>query len=155
AEAPLRLFWPGVIDWPFSMVVMTGMFIVNLAFVLFFYKELKLTTFDAGHAKSLGFRLGWVHYPFMALVSLTVVTTFDAAGAVLVVGFLVAPAAIAFLLTDRLAWMLLLAIILALASAFGGTELANYFDANIAGSIAVVMGGIFTTALLLSPRHGL
>src|SRR5262245_60173637 len=141
AEAPLRLFWPGVIDWPFSMVVMTGMFIVNLAFVLFFYKELKLTTFDAGHAKSLGFRLGWVHYPFMALVSLTVVTTFDAAGAVLVVGFLVAPAAIAFLLTDRLAWMLLLALGLGLVSAFGGTGLVSIFDVIIDGCFYCVIGG--------------
>lgn len=155
AQAPLRPFWPGVIDWPVSMVVMTGMFVLNLVFVSVFYKELKLTTFDPEHAKSLGFRLGWVHYPLMALVSLTVVTAFDAAGAVLVVGFLVAPAAIAFLLTDRLGWMLTLALGLALISAFGGTELASYFDANIAGSIAAVMGGIFAVALLFSPRHGI
>lgn len=155
-HAPLRRFtWAGRDFGPWSFVVMSALFVVNLFFVIVLYQPLKISTFDTDHATTLGVRPGIIHYMLMSLVSLTVVAAFDAAGAVLVVAFLVAPAAIAYLMTDRLSVMIALSIFIALAGAIFGSEVADRLDANIAGAIAVVLGGFFMATLLLSPRHGL
>jgi manganese/zinc/iron transport system permease protein len=155
-HAPLRRFtWAGIDFGPWSMIIMTVTFVINSLFVVFMYKELKLTTFDPEHAKSLGIKPGYVHYALMTLVSLTVVAAFDAAGAVLVVAFLVAPAATAYLMTDRLSMMLLFSVIVAIFGATAGSGVADRLDANVAGAVAVVLGGMFVAAMLLSPSHGL
>src|SRR5690606_3896400 len=93
---------PELVFWPRSITVMLVTTLLNLAFVLLLYKELKLTTFDAGLAAALGFRPGLINYALMVLVSVTAVAAFDAVGSVLVVAFFVIPAATAYLLTDRL-----------------------------------------------------
>jgi manganese/zinc/iron transport system permease protein len=155
-HAPLRRFVYAGIDFgPWSMIIMFGLFFINTLFVVVLYKELKLTTFDPDHATSIGVKPGYVHYALMSLVSLTVVAAFDAAGAVLVVAFLVAPAATAYLLTDRLSWMLFLSVAIAIIGAVFGSEVADRLDANVAGAVAVVLGTIFVSMMLLSPRHGL
>ena len=76
-------------------------------------------------------------------------------GVILVVAMLVVPPATAFLLTDRLSRMLLLAVGFGLTSAVAGYWLARWWDCSIAGAMAMVAGGLFLLALLLSPRYGL
>ncbi len=76
--------------------------LVDLLFVLILYKELKLSTFDAGLAATLGFSPVLLHYLLMSAVSVTVVGAFESVGAILVVAMLVVPPATAYLLTERL-----------------------------------------------------
>ncbi len=128
---------------------------VNLVLLAFFYKELKLTTFDAGLAATLGFRPGLMHYGLMTVVSVTAVMSFDSVGPVLVVGFFVLPAAAAFLLTDRLSRMLGLAAIIGGAGAWAGTRLAFRLDTNIAGTVAATLGSIFAAVFVAAPGRGL
>ena len=72
-------------------------------FVVLLYKELKLTTFDAGiRGRNRHLPRGDA-LPLMAAVSATTVVAFDAVGAMLVVAMLIVPAATAQLLTRRLA----------------------------------------------------
>src|SRR5262245_17238606 len=109
--APLRRVSTAEYDFgPVSLLVMSGMFVLNTGVIAVLFKELKLSTFDAALATTLGFFPGVLHYALMGLVSLTAVTAFDAAGPVLVVAFFVVPPAAAYLLTDRLAVMLMLSI---------------------------------------------
>ncbi len=128
---------------------------LNLALLAAFYKELKLTTFDTGLAATLGFAPTVIHYGLMTAVSVTVVGAFESVGAILVVAMLVVPPATAYLLTDRLSWMLLIACATSVVAAIGGYALARWLDASIAGAIAIVAGAEFTVAFLASPRHGL
>ena len=83
--------------------------LLNLGFVTLFYKELKLTTFDPALAAALGLRPAAMNTALMVLVSITAVAAFDAVGSVLVVAFFIIPPATAWLLSDRLAHILLLA----------------------------------------------
>jgi manganese/zinc/iron transport system permease protein len=129
--------------------------LVNLLFVFFLYKELKLSTFDAGIAASLGFSPVVLHYLLMSAVSMTVVGAFESVGAILVVAMLVVPPATAYLLTERLGWMIGLAVALGIASALAGYALARWLDCSIAGAMASVAGAAFVAALLFSPGHGL
>lgn len=140
---------------PVSLWVMGGILILNLLFIGFFFKELKLATFDAGLAASLGFSPGILHYSLMAIVSVTAVGAFDAVGSILVVALMIAPPATAYLLTDSLSRMLLLGAGIGSASAVSGYWLAHLLDASIAGSMATMTGIFFILAFLAAPERGL
>jgi len=135
--------------------VVVAVLVMNVGLLLLFFKELKLTTFDPGLAAALGFRPGRFHYALMTVVSLTAVAAFDAVGPVLVVGFFVVPAAAAYLLTDRLGVMLALAALIGAIGAGVGTWAAFDRDTNIAGTVAVALGGLFALAFVAAPGRGL
>lgn len=143
------------VDLPRGLVVMGIILLIDLLFVILFFKELKIATFDAGLAAALGFSPALVHYLFMALVSVTAVGAFDAVGSILVVALMTAPAAAAYLLTDNLVRMLVISAALGIVSAIGGYWLAIPLDANIAGSMATMAGLVFLTAFLLAPNRGM
>jgi len=145
----------GVDVGPKALVVMGVILLLNLLFIVLFYKELKLATFDAGLAATLGFAPGLIHYGLMALVSVTAVGAFDAVGSILVVAMMVGPAAAAYLLTDHLPRMLGLSALIGVASAVSGYWLAHWLDASIAGSMATMIGVLFLATFLLAPERGI
>jgi manganese/zinc/iron transport system permease protein len=140
---------------PKALWVMGAVLALNVALVASLWKELKLATFDAQLAASAGFSPVLVHYLLMSAVSITVVGAFESVGAILVVAMLVVPPAAAYLLTDRLERMLLLAVAIGVAAAIGGYGAARVFDCSISGAMAALAGVLFLMALLFSPRHGL
>jgi len=123
--------------------------------LLLLYKELKIATFDPGLAAAIGLSPVLVHYLLMGAVPITTVGAFDSVGAILVVAFLIVPPGTAYLLTERLSSMMLLSVALGIGSAVLGYYLAAALDVAIAGMMAVVAGGFFMLALLLSPSRGL
>lgn len=139
---------------PKSAYVMGAILVLNTAFIVLFFKELKVSTFDAGLAASLGFAPAFIHYALMALVSVTAVGAFDAVGSVLVVALMIAPAAAAYLLTDNLSRMLALSAAIGVIAAVSGFWLANLLDASIAGSMATMCGALFGLAFLFAPQRG-
>lgn len=149
------LLFGGTAVGPKALWVMGTTLILNLALILLFWKELKLTTFDAGLSAAVGFSPVLVHYMLMSAVSITVVGSFESVGAILVVAMLIVPPATAYLLTERLGRMLAVAVALGILSAIGGYGFARWIDCSIAGGMAVITGLLFLLALLFSPHHGL
>jgi len=149
------LFWNGEPIGAKGLWVNGAILLVDLALVLVLYKELKLTTFDAQLSAALGFSPLVMHYLLTGAVSITVVGAFESVGAILVVAMLVVPPAAAYLLTDRLERMIVLAVGLGVASAWLGYGLARWWDASIAGAMAAAAGILFVLAFVASPRHGL
>ena len=140
---------------PRTLWLMGIVLLLNGAFILAFYKELKLTTFDAALAGALGFAPGLIHYLFMTLVSVTAVGAFDAVGSVLVVALMIAPPASAYLLTDRLPRMIGISMGLGVVSALAGYWMSYLLDVSIAGSMATMTGVIFLLVFLFAPERGL
>lgn len=156
AFAPFDLLVIGGYSYgPQPLYILGGLTLINLIFVLLFYKELKLTTFDGAFAASIGFSPVLLHYTLMTLVSLTTVGAFTAVGAILVVAFLIVPPATAYLLTDRLPVMIGLSVLVGVLAALGGYALAIWLDASIAGAMSAVGGLLFTITMLFAPQHGL
>ena len=144
AFAPFhRLILSGVDLGPKSAYVMGSILLLNLLFICFFYKELKVSTFDESFASSIGFRPRLIHYLLMAVVSLTCVGAFDAVGSILVIALIVIPPCCAYLLTDSLFRMILLSVVFGISAAVSGFWAANWLDVNIAGSMAFVCGLFF------------
>lgn len=140
---------------PRALWLMGGVLALCALFVGVFYKELKLTTFDGALAAALGFAPVALHYALMALVSVVAVGAFDVVGSVLVVALMIAPPAAAWLLTNRLEWLIGLSVALGAASALGGYWVARWLDASIAGAMAGVSGLVFALAFALAPERGL
>jgi manganese/zinc/iron transport system permease protein len=156
AFAPLnRLILFGQDFGPRGIYVMLGILLASVLFVAMFYKELKLTTFDAGLAVALGFSPVVLHYALMTMVSVTIVGAFDVVGSILVVALIVGPPSAAYLLTDRLGHMIGLSMGIGALSAIAGYWLAYFVDASIAGSIATSVGIIFFLVYLFAPDKGL
>jgi manganese/zinc/iron transport system permease protein len=156
AFAPFNRWIAGGVDLgPMALWTMSGVLLINLLFLIAFFKELKIATFDPLLAASQGFSPRALHYSLMALVSLTAVAAFDAVGSILVVALMVAPPAAALLLTDRLSVLLQLSALMALTSAVSGYWTARLLDASIAGSMSTLAGIIFGLAWLMAPERGL
>lgn len=129
--------------------------IINMAVISLMFKELKIATFDPMFSSIIGFSPLILHYGIMSLVSITVVGAFEAVGSILVVAFMIGPPAISYLLTDNLKVMLILSSTIGALSAVLGFQTAIIFDISIAGSIAVIIGLLFSFTLIFSPKSGL
>jgi len=155
AFAPFdRLMITGTDVGPKSLWVIGSILLITITLLIAFFKELKVSTFDAGLAASLGFSPIILHYGLMTVASVTTVGAFDAVGAILVVALMIAPAAAAYLLTTDLKKMLILAIIFGVFSAISGYWLAHWLDASIAGSITTMLGLLFLMVYLFAPTKG-
>ena len=143
------------IQMPIAVATLGAVLVVNLAFVLVLWKELKLTTFDPGLAAALGFLPGVLHYAVLTLTSVTAVAAFDAVGAILFIAFVIVPPATAYLLTRRLWLMVLLAVMLAVSACVAGYFLAIRWNVSIAGMMASMTGVWFALALMFAPGNGL
>lgn len=139
---------------PRAVWISGSMLAVVLAFISIGYRGLFITTFDSSYALTLGISTALWHYLLMGAVSLATVVSFESVGAILVVAFLIGPAATAYLLTDRLPIMLLLSALIGTAASVLGYFLASRFNGSIAGAMAIAIGILFVLALFFSPRYG-
>lgn len=146
---------------PRAVLTLASVAVINALFVLLFIKELKITSFDPSLATTAGFSSNLMHYLLMILVAVTAVASFESVGNILVVAMFVVPPAAAYMLTDRLAWMIGLSVVLATAAAVFGHLGAitipawfGYQSTTTAGMMAVAAGIILALAIAFGPRHG-
>ncbi len=131
------------------VIYIIGIMLISiLAFIFFGYKGLFITTFDPAFAAVVGINTAVWHYGLMAMVSLTTVASFESVGAILVVAFLIAPPATAYLITHNLKHMLLITAGLAFFISASGYLVAAAINASIAGAMAMMAGVFFTIAFL-------
>jgi manganese/zinc/iron transport system permease protein len=155
AFAPFERAMAFGIDFgPSALWLMSGILLLNATFIIVFYKELKLVTFDEGLAKALGFSPIFIHYALMMITSITAVGAFESVGSILVVALMITPPSTAYLLTTKLNRMIWLSLAIGVLSGVGGYFMAFVFDVSISGSMATVSGLIFLVALFFSPRTG-
>ncbi|HYH19300.1 MAG TPA: metal ABC transporter permease [Azospirillum sp.] len=160
--------WASLLDpaaWvtlPREVVTLAAVLAVCVAAVALLYKELTIAAFDPDLAGTLGLAPGLVNTGVVLLTAATAIAAFEAVGSILVVAMLIAPAAAARMLTDRLPVQLGLSVLFGVAAAVGGYVAAAFgpfwlgggHSLNAAGMIAVAAGLLLALAALLGPRHG-
>jgi manganese/iron transport system permease protein len=127
----------------------------TLLAVLLRRRDLLLYCFDPNHARAIGLPVRLLHYGLLVLLSLTIVASLKAVGIILVIAMLVAPGAIAYLVTDSFERMLILAAAVAIASSALGTIVSFHIDAATGACIVLIQALAFVAALLFTPRRGL
>ena len=109
-------------------------------------RDLLLCAFDAAQAGALGLPVKALHYGLLALISLTIVATLKSVGLILAIGLLIAPGAIAFLLTRRFDAMLAVAVAVTLAAMVGGVWLSFHLNSAPAPTIILLLTAAFLLA---------
>lgn len=92
--------------------------ILNFCIIMFFFKGMKLTTFDPIFARSIGVSAGLMSYLLMFLTSITSIFAFKVVGVFLFLGFLVAPVLAAKTIARSLRELMILACCFAVFSSF-------------------------------------
>ena len=145
-----HLQFDGVSIGPGYLYVMLAVLVVNTLFIAALYPHLKVMTFDAAFASAIGVRTRILGTTFMFLVSVTVTAAFHAVGAILVIALVVAPAATALLVTQRLRSMITLTLVFAGGGALAGFWIAYALDAATSAGMAVLYGVLFILVFLVS-----
>ncbi|MGE7090661.1 metal ABC transporter permease [Lysinibacillus sp. NPDC048646] len=136
------------ITMPKAVWMLLLVFIINIGFLLLFFKEMKLATFDPVYAATIGIPVVFLHYGFMTSISFTTVAAFDSVGAILVVAMLIGPAATAYLFSKTIKQMFIFSMLFGAGTAIVGYYLAKYWDTSIAGMMAATVGILFVFTLL-------
>lgn len=139
-----------------SDIILMTCVMLGIALILFVgYKEFLISSFDWGFASSLGVPVRSIHYLLLLLLTFTVVVSLQATGVVLVSAMLIIPAATAYLLTDRMHHMLLLAAAFGVASGVMGTFFSFLGNDLPTGPFMVVgAASVFTFSFCFAPRYG-
>ncbi|WP_037085643.1 metal ABC transporter permease [Neorhizobium vignae] len=116
------------------------------------WKDFLLHAFDPAQARAVGLRVNFLHYGLLALISLTIVGALQAVGIILSIAMLIAPGAIAFLLTRKFSTMLVLSIAIAVAGSFAGVYLSFFIDSAPAPTIVLLMAIGFVLAFIHATR---
>ncbi|ABS66453.1 ABC-3 protein [Xanthobacter versatilis] len=112
------------------------------------WRDLLLNAFDPAQAKAVGLRVGLLHYGLLVMLSLTIVAALKAVGIILAVSLLIAPGAIAFLVTRRFGVMLVVAVLVAVGCALCGVYLSFFLDSAPAPTIVLLMTAVFIAAFV-------
>lgn len=136
------------ITMPKAVWMLSFVLLVNVAFLLFFFKEMLLVTFDPVYAASLGIPIVFLHYAFMTTISFTTVAAFDSVGAILVVTMLIGPAATAYLISRTIKQMFIFSMLVGATASIIGYYLAKLWDTSIAGMMASSVGFMFIVILI-------
>lgn len=123
--------------------------------VILFYKELLVSSFDETMAAAYGLKVRFIHYAIMFLLTLVTVASLQTVGVILVVSLLITPASTAYLLTNRLSVMVLLASFFGALSAIIGLYFSFEYNMPSGPVIALATTALFLLAFLFSPKQGI
>ena len=126
-----------------------------LTLLILFFRHFQIATFDPVMAASIGLPVLLLDYLLTTCVSLVVVSAVSMVGVILVVGLLITPAATAYLLSDRLDRMMILAALFGVTSVTGGLYLCVWLDSAGGGAIMLFCTLQFLVVLTVAPKYGL
>lgn len=127
--------------------------VIATGLLVFKWRDLLLHAFDPAQARAVGLPVRLLHYGLLALLSLTIVGALKAVGIILAIAILIAPGAIAFLLTRRFSSMLIVAVIVAVLSSFFGIYASFFIDSAPAPTIVLLMTLVFIATFFIARRH--
>jgi manganese/iron transport system permease protein len=116
------------------------------------WRDLLLQAFDPQQAKAIGLPVRVLHYGLLCILSLAIVGALQAVGIILAIAMLIAPGAIAFLITKRFGLMLLTAVAIAVGCSLLGVYLSFFIDSAPAPTIVLLMTCVFIAAFLATRR---
>ena len=117
-------------------------------------RPLQLLLFDPAVARSQGIRTGLLNVVLVVALVLTMVSSLQAVGVILLLGLLISPAATVYLLCDSFPVMLWGGGVLGMIGAVTGLWLSYWIGVPSGACIVLVLGAFFCLAYLFSPRYG-
>jgi manganese/iron transport system permease protein len=135
----------------FSDIVQTSVITLGIALIIGLqWKDLLLHAFDPHQAKASGLNTTLLHYGLLCMIALTIVATLKSVGIILSISLLIAPGAIAILMTRKFFHALLLAVVISAITSFLGVYLSFFIDSAPAPTIVVLFSLLFVITFIYS-----
>lgn len=122
--------------------------LIVIGFVGVKWKDYVLFVFDPIQVTTVGLSLRFLHYSLLCLISLAIVSALQAVGLILSIALLIAPGAIAYLLTNSFKKMLIFSIGIALFASLSGVYLSFFIDSAPAPTIVLIFSIFFLLVFL-------
>ena len=135
----------------FSDIIQTAVITLGIALIIGLkWKDLLLHAFDPHQAKASGLNTALLHYGLLCMIALTIVATLKSVGIILSISLLIAPGAIAILMTRKFSHALLLAVVMSVITSFMGVYLSFFIDSAPAPTIVVLFSLLFVITFIYS-----
>lgn len=132
-------------------IVETGLIaLLVVAIIVAKWRDLVLHSFDPVQAQMAGLPVRLLHYGLLCILSLTIVGALKAVGIILAIAMLIAPGAIAFLITRQFGTMLIVSVAVAVSSSLIGVYASFYIDSAPAPTIVLLMTLMFIVAFIVT-----
>ncbi|MCU0281453.1 MAG: metal ABC transporter permease [Acidimicrobiia bacterium] len=115
--------------------------------VTLFYRPLLVLCFNEQKAATLGLRPRLAHLVMMALITVAVVSSFQAVGALLVFGLLIAPPATAVLVARRVPTVMVVAAALGIVEVAAGLLISYHLDTAAGATMSGLAVAVFFVML--------
>ncbi|MDT4052135.1 metal ABC transporter permease [Staphylococcus arlettae] len=112
--------------------------VIVLFFILTFYKELFVLSFDEEYSKVIGIPK-WIQFVFIVIVAMVISASMRVVGILLVSALITLPVAITMRLTKGFKQLIIWSIIIGEVSVIGGLILAFYINISPGGVIVVLL----------------
>ncbi len=119
------------------------------------YKEFRMLCFDEAYAAAQGWPVKWLDVILLAMVAAVTVAGLQSVGLILIIAFLIIPAAAARFWTDHLDQMLLGSALIGGLSGWTGASISALIPNMPAGALIVLVAAVFfMISLLFGKNHG-
>lgn len=132
-----------------------GVAVVVLPLLVAAERPLQLLLFEPSVARSQGIATGLLSIGLVVALVLTMVSSLQAVGVILLLGLLISPAATVYLLCDSYPALLWGGGALGVFGSVSGLWLSYWLGLPSGACIVLVLGAMFCLAYLFSPRYGL
>ncbi len=121
--------------------------VISLAGVTVFYRAFLVMTFDEAQAQILGLRPRLAHAMLLVLLVISIVSSFEAVGNLLVFAFLIAPPATAVLLVRRVPRIMIVATAIGAGSTVVGLLISYHHSTAAGATMALATVVVFLVVL--------
>ena len=136
-----------------DLIILILISIMIICVLYFMKQELYFITFDEQMARATGLPVRLMLYLFLLLISLTIVISLKAIGAILVFAMIVTPAAAAYQWSYSLNKILYLSVLFGCISSFIGLYLSFVLNFPSGSTITIVVSIIFVISMIFSPKR--
>jgi len=138
-----------------DFLLLAGVAAAALVCSVLLLKEFTLLSFDEGFARSEGWPVHTLDIAMLALITAVTVVGLQAVGLILIIAFLIIPAAAARFWTNDLRRMLVLSAVIGGLSGWLGASISSLMTRLPAGAVIVlVAAGVFLVSLVFGSARG-
>jgi ABC-type Mn2+/Zn2+ transport system permease subunit len=158
----MRTYNPEVLGYLFGSILsvteddlkmIVGLSLIILICLTLFFKEFHFISFDQEMAEASGIPAKWLFFLLLNLISLSIVISLKAVGAMLVFALLVIPAATAQQFATHIRSMMIGSATIGVIVSWAGVLLSYLFDLPSGATIVLLLTAIFFLSVLFSPKN--
>ena len=138
-----------------ALLTVAGVATLTMAALALLYRPLVLECFDPGFLRGAGATGALVHFAFLSLVVLNLVSGFQALGTLMAVGLMMLPAIAARFWADSAGGQIAVAVGLTIAAGFLGLIVSHHAGTPPETTIVLTAGAFYLGSLIAGPRGGI